>query len=146
MRRDIGKRGPGVGGWREKLPNYHGKPIEYFELRGLAKNLRTEQTKEEALLWRELKGSKFEGMKFRRQHVIKPYIVDFICLQERLVVELDGIQHQWDGHREADEVRDKYLNSLGLDILRFSNRLVNANLPHILSTIAAAKGRRQTRP
>lgn len=80
-------------------------------------------TREEALLWKLIRGNAL-GVKFRRQHPVGPYIVDFACLRPKLVVEVDGGQHQGS---ECDRRRDAYLQSRGFAVLRFWNEDVWAN-------------------
>ena len=85
----------------------------------LAQKLRREQTKEESLLWyRFLRGY---PLRFRRQYVIGNYIADFYCHKAKLVVELDGSQHYEPAETQHDALRDAYLKSQGLQVLRFSN-------------------------
>jgi RNA methyltransferase, TrmH family len=85
------------------------------------KDLRNNATSAEATLWTFLSGSKVLGKKFRRQHSIGNYIVDFYCPSERLVIELDGAGHFTTSGYEYDEERTKYLNSLGIRVVRFEN-------------------------
>ncbi|OON68201.1 endonuclease domain-containing protein [Hymenobacter sp. CRA2] len=86
--------------------------------------LRNSATPAEALLWRGLQRSQLAGRKFRRQQSIGPYIVDFYCPSEKLVVELDGAAHYTASGGAYDTDRTAYLNSLGLRVLRFENWLV----------------------
>ena len=86
--------------------------------------MRREMTREEALLWKQLKGGAL-GVSFRRQHPIGPYIVDFACLSARLVVEVDGGQHQ---ESDYDRERDAFLRSKGFVVLRFWNEEVWENI------------------
>ncbi|QLF93115.1 endonuclease domain-containing protein [Pseudomonas sp. ABC1] len=83
-----------------------------------AKRLRRDMTDAEQRLWYYLRGHRFLGLKFKRQKPIGPYIVDFICMERWLVIELDGGQHQ---QSEADKIRDRYLASRGYRVLRFWN-------------------------
>jgi very-short-patch-repair endonuclease len=97
--------------------------------------LRNTATPAEAALWKHLQGRALEGKKFRRQHGIGPYIVDFYCPECRLVVELDGQPHfefiadTYEGERAA------YLEGLGIRVLRFENRIVFDSLDAVLNTI-----------
>ena len=77
--------------------------------------LRGSCTDAERKLWQHLRAGQMDGLKFRRQHSIPPYIVDFCCLSKRLIVELDGAQHG----AEADVVRTRFLESRGFTLLRF---------------------------
>lgn len=87
-------------------------------LRSRAKAMRSDATDAEHRLWQLLRAHRFEGFKFRRQVPIDFYIVDFVCLGERLVVELDGGQHVGSAW---DEARDAYLERQGFRVLRFWN-------------------------
>ncbi len=76
-------------------------------------------TDAEAALWSELRGRRFAGLKFRRQRPIGPYIVDFVCYKPKLVIELDGGQHNEKHLAENDAVRTDWLNARGFKVLRF---------------------------
>ena len=93
-------------------------------LKAFRSSLRNKSTSAEAVLWNILKSKNLNGRKFRRQHSIGNYIVDFYCASEKLIIELDGNPHGEYHKIEKDEKRDQYLQSLGLSILRFENRLV----------------------
>ena len=82
-----------------------------------ARQLRRDQTDAERAIWRRLRGRQLGGAKFRRQHPVGPYIVDFFCEEHRLVVEIDGGQHG----PETDRQRTAYLETQGLTVLRFWN-------------------------
>ena len=96
------------------------------------KQLRNELKPAEAVMWKALQKKQLEGRKFRRQHSIGNYIVDFYCPAEKLVVELDGAGHFTPEGSEQDETRDTYLNSLDINVLRFENRDVFDNLDAVL--------------
>lgn len=83
-----------------------------------AKDMRHEPTKAENLLWQMLRGKKLEGMKFRRQEPLGPYIVDFLCHDHKLIIEADGNQH---AQSASDIDRDSYFESQGYRVLRFWN-------------------------
>ncbi len=85
------------------------------------RELRNRPTDAEHLLWYQLRGGQLDGRKFRRQHGIGPYIVDFYCPEEKLAVELDGDIHNEPEVKEHDEIRDHYLTSHGVHVLRFGN-------------------------
>lgn len=100
-----------------------------------ARLLRNNSTKEEKILWHNLRSRNFLGYKFRRQEPIECYIVDFVCYDKHLIVELDGSQHtQEEGIRE-DLVRDKLLNENGYKVLRFWNNEITSNLNGVLMRI-----------
>ena len=104
-------------------------------LKDRRKDLRNNLTPAVAALWRELKGSALGGRKFRRQHSIENYIVDFYCPDEKLIVELDGEIHNDPMQAEYDTVRDKRLKQLGNKILRFENNLMFNDMEGVLRTI-----------
>ena len=101
-------------------------------------NLRRNLTPAEALLWKNLQKSQLDGRKFRRQHSIGPYIVDFYCPEFRVAVEVDGAKHVTQLGSEEDSNRDKFLGKLNVRVLRFENRLVFESLDLVLNTIRAA--------
>lgn len=101
--------------------------------RDRAINLRHDPTYPEELLWSVLRGRQLDGLKFRRQHPIEPYVVDFYCADERLVVELDGKSHN--DTAEYDQQRSKYLADLGLTVLRVTNDDVLTNLDGVAAGI-----------
>jgi very-short-patch-repair endonuclease len=94
--------------------------------------LRRNMTEAERVLWRELRHDRL-GSRFRRQHPIPPYIVDFACPEAKLVIEADGGQHADSG----DQQRDAYLRQQGWKILRFWNNELLQNRIRVLQTIAA---------
>jgi len=98
----------------------HNKP----ELKEFRKKLRNNLTPAEALLWKALKGKQLEGRKFRRQHSIGNYIVDFYCPTEKLAIELDGQPHFTLEGEIKDRRKTKFLNSVGIHVLHFENKLV----------------------
>jgi|SRR5690606_5325770 len=113
---------------RRQIHNH--KYLEKFR-----KKLRNEGTSAEAFLWRYLKGSQFEGRKFRRQHSITNYIVDFYCPSEKLIIELDGQVHFNEAAQEYDQKRQKELEDLGFKVIRFENKMVFDFLPSVLQEI-----------
>jgi very-short-patch-repair endonuclease len=84
--------------------------------------LRTNMTDAEQTLWKVLRGRQFSGHKFRRQHPFGDYVLDFVCLENKLIIEVDGGQHC--SQSEYDEVRTKRLQSAGFHVLRFWNNEV----------------------
>jgi very-short-patch-repair endonuclease len=99
----------------------------------LSRNLRKRQTDEENLLWRHLRGKQVEGFRYRRQHPFGRFIVDFVCLEKRLILEIDGGQHDIEKHK--DEQRANWLLSEGYRVLRFWNSDVLTNIEGVLATI-----------
>ena len=103
-----------------------------------ARSLRGTQTSMESRLWRELRGRRFDGFKFRRQQPIGPYIADFCCFEAKLTIELDGGGHAHKDVAAYDRRRTEYMRSLGLRELRFWNNDITDNLEAVLSTIEKA--------
>jgi very-short-patch-repair endonuclease len=100
-----------------------------------AQQLRKISTEAESLLWIRLRNKKLEGLKFRRQHPIGRFIVDFYCHEKRLVVEVDGGIHNEAEIKERDEGREDELRSFGLAILRFTNEEVINNMKMVLEKL-----------
>ncbi|MBN8967455.1 MAG: endonuclease domain-containing protein [Rhizobiales bacterium] len=100
-----------------------------------ARRLRRDSTDAERLIWKELRAHHLDGISFRRQTPVGPFIVDFVCHAAGLVIEIDGGQHYEAPGRAADAARDAYLKAKDFDILRFSNADVLTNLPGVLETI-----------
>ena len=98
-----------------------------------ARELRTQSTDAERLLWRHLKAKQLEGLKFRRQEQIGRFIVDFVCYEKALILEADGGQHALE--REKDEERTRWLNAQGFTVLRFWNHEILANIEGVLEEI-----------
>ncbi len=99
------------------------------------KDLRNNGTSAEAFLWRYLSRSQQEGRKFRRQHSIGNYIVDFYCPREKLIIELDGEVHNNTNVEEKDLIRTNYIESLGFTVIRFENKIVFNHLSSVLKEI-----------
>lgn len=100
-----------------------------------ARNLRTNLTNTEQLLWSRLRRRQVNGHKFRRQLVLGPYIADFVCVERKLVVELDGGQHS--ERTDYDQRRTRWLEQGGFRVLRFWNHQVFMELEGVLRTIEA---------
>lgn len=103
-------------------------------LKDLRKLNRNNLTPAEAKLWKHLNNSQL-GRKFRRQHSIGKYILDFYCPQEKLAIELDGRTHFTDNGFEKDENRTAYLKSLNIKVIRFENKEVFEQLDGVLEEI-----------
>ncbi|HNX79223.1 MAG TPA: isoleucine--tRNA ligase, partial [Prolixibacteraceae bacterium] len=110
-------------------------PMNYGLLKEKVKELKKFSTEAEALLWTALRGKRLDGFKFRRQHIIDRFIVDFSCLAKQIIIEADGPIHDLPENKIADEERTQILNGLGFKILRFSNNEVLGNLEGVLSKI-----------
>ena len=105
------------------------------ERRDFARALRKQPTRAEEMLWERLRGSRLAGAKFRRQVPFDRYVVDFYCHAAKLVVEIDGKQHEW--FAEYDAGRTEVLERLGLHIVRFTNADVCDELDAVLARIRA---------
>src|SRR5512143_2663471 len=101
-----------------------------------AKTLRSHQTEVEERLWYHLRAHRFMGLKFKRQKPMGRYIVDFVCVERRLVIELDGGQHA--EQTVYDQQRDAWLRNQGYTVLRFWNNEVMQQLEGVLETIRSA--------
>lgn len=115
------------------------KPKLFFEANktviDYSKNLRKEQTPTEKLLRSNLRNRNLRGFKFRRQHPIKSYIVDFYCAEKMLSIEVDGGIHLNKEQKEYDINRTKELNLLGIKELRFTNEEISINMTDVLKKI-----------
>ena len=100
-----------------------------------ARQLRKKMTPAEIKLWTYLRGKKF-GIKFRKQHALGNYVVDFCCIKKKLVIELDGSQHL--DQEDYDEVRTEYLESLGYRVIRFWNNQVMNDINGVIKAISYA--------
>ena len=87
----------------------------------LARELRQRETWAEKLVWRWLRGRRFNGYKFRRQHPLGDYVLDFFCEEAALAIELDGGQHGFPDRQKHDAAREKFLQTQGIKTLRFWN-------------------------
>jgi very-short-patch-repair endonuclease len=102
-------------------------------MKSLARKLRQQATDAERMLWKYLRAHRMAGYKFRRQVVIEPYIVDFVCLEARLIVEADGGQHL--EQVEGDLKRSVFLESLGYKVMRFWNHEILGDIHTVLERI-----------
>lgn len=100
----------------------------------LARNFRKNQTIQERKLWNLIRNNQL-GVKFKRQHPIGDYIVDFVCREKWLIIELDGSQHNEDENILKDNQRTKYLESRGFKVLRFWNNDVDNNIESVILEI-----------
>ena len=94
----------------------------------IARKLRQSSTKEERVLWQLLRNRQFKNLKFKRQFPIGNYVVDFVCEEIKLIIELDGGQHNEPENIEADKVRTEFLESKGFKVIRFWNKDINLNI------------------
>lgn len=107
----------------------------YELLRKLNENNKKRSTDAESLLWQHLRGKQLEGYKFRRQHIIADFIVDFVCLSCKLIVEIDGGYHNDPDIAQADKYRTELLTQSGFKVIRFTNEEVIGDVERVLSKI-----------
>lgn len=105
------------------------------QLLEFAKTMRSNATDAENFMWQILRAKHFMNLKFRRQHVIKPYIVDFYCHEIGLVIELDGSQHGTDDAVEYDAERTKFLEALDFKVVRYWNHDVLSRTDVVLEDL-----------
>ena len=104
----------------------------------LARKFRQRQTSAESKLWAKLRSKQLEGVKFRRQQPIGPYIVDFVSFERKLVIEIDGGQHGVSRVRERDKARTALIMGKGYRVLRFWDNEVSNNTDGVLEKIRQA--------
>ena len=116
-------------------PSREQRPNTRPHLQTFRTELRKNLTPAEATLWRYLKSSKLDGRKFRRQHSVGEYILDFYCPSERLAVELDGAVHKNDRAAVYDHERTLFLEYYGINVIRFENFFVFEEIEFVLQCI-----------
>ena len=104
-------------------------------LKETSRQLRQNMTEAESLFWSRVRGKQLSGAQFYRQRIIGNFIIDFFCPQAKLVVEIGGGQHHEGRGVESDAIRDDYLRSQGLKVLRFSNQDVLENTAGVLEVV-----------
>ena len=112
-------------------------PMTYLLLKEKAKHMKQNPTEAESVMW-ELIRRKQLGVIFKRQYIIDEYIVDFVCLERRLVIEIDGGYHSTGEQQESDANRDSRLAALGYRVLRFSNGEVMMQPDNVVTKIKQA--------
>jgi very-short-patch-repair endonuclease len=106
------------------------------------KKLRNKGTSAEAELWKHISNKRLDGRKFRRQHSVGCFILDFYCPSEKLAIELDGDDHYWQEGIDKDFQKELFLQGHSIRVLRFDNKWIFQDIEYVLSTIAAAFHRR----
>ena len=107
-----------------------------MEPRAFARTLRARQTSAEEMLWHHLRGRRLGGAKWRRQATLGPFILDFVCVAAKLVVELDGSGHA--AQQDYDAIRTREIEAQGFTVLRFANQEVRERLDDVLHRISEA--------
>ncbi len=115
-------------------------PTLYGRLKDFVKSHRSNPTEAENILWQLLRGKKLEGHKFKRQHIIGPFITDFVSLRSKLIIEVDGLVHQLPENAESDKERSIWLYGRGFDVMRFTNAEVIHRTDSVLEKIAVRLG------
>ncbi|MGH9441563.1 MAG: endonuclease domain-containing protein [Thermoanaerobaculia bacterium] len=105
-------------------------------LKETIRTFRSHPTESEALLWNELRSRRFHGVRFRRQHSVGPFVLDFYCWKRNLAIELDGPIHE--RSRERDTARDQYLLSRGITVPRIKNTELSTSMSAVLARIEQA--------
>jgi very-short-patch-repair endonuclease/serine phosphatase RsbU (regulator of sigma subunit) len=118
---------PPEGGNKESFGYEMADAALYKLLKEFAQEHRSVPTEAENVCWQLVRGKNLEGYKFRRQHIIGQFIVDFVCLSNRLIVEIDGLIHQLPENKASDEERTRFLNERGFHVVRFKNEEVIGN-------------------
>jgi len=121
---------------REGVPSIMRKAKRTDTAKKAAKRLRGQPTDAESRLWYRLRRKQIDGHRFRRQSPVGPYVVDFLCAEAKLVVEVDGGQHTW--RADDDAKRTAWLESQGYRVIRFWNNEISDNIEGVLETIVRA--------
>jgi methionine--tRNA ligase/methionine--tRNA ligase beta chain len=109
--------------------------VIYGILKRFVEDHRSNPTDAENVLWQIVRGKKLDSFKFRRQHIIGTYIADFVCLSQKLIVEVDGLIHEIPENKLNDIERTVELNKFGFEVLRFTNNDIINNTDYVLNTI-----------
>ncbi len=116
----------------EDYPFYFGARAETLRLAG---ELRRTMTKSEKLLWQQLRNRQVDGLRFRRQHPVNEFIVDFFCYEAMLAVEIDGSVHDDSVQSERDIGRTHIINEFGIELIRFTNKEIENNIDRVVEKI-----------
>lgn len=126
---------PSLSPEEKKFANQTADPMLYGLLKEFVKTHRNNPTEAENILWQFLRGKKLDNYKFRRQHIIGSYIADFICLHPKLIIEIDGHQHQLPENNQNDIERTQWLYHQGFEVMRFKNEDVINKPEEVLDKI-----------
>jgi len=139
QRSKLWKKGPPQSSQREEVKSVLKKymtarPSTYKLMKELQQENKKNSTEAERILWESLRAKKLD-VKFRRQHIIDEFIVDFVSLEKNLIVEVDGGYHTTIEQKEADELRTKILNEIGFSVIRFTNEQIIGDINKVLEYI-----------
>ena len=119
----------------DTIPEYiTARTASYQQLKENAQRMRNNPTESEAVLWKFIRGEQL-GFRFRRQQIIDDYIVDFVCLEKKLIIEVDGGYHSNGEQQELDGIRENKLRSEGYRIILFTNEEVMLNIEQTIECI-----------
>ena len=128
---------PSKGGGTENTPNhYTTNKLDWHSNIDNARQMRKNQTEAESILWQRLRAKQL-GVRFRKQHLIDRYIVDFVCISKKLIIEIDGRYHETTEQKEQDQIRTETLNSLGFEVIRFKNEEIIADTDRVVAEISS---------
>jgi len=113
-------------------------PEQWAKLKPLARQMRHQPTHAEDMLWKRLRNRQVGNAKFRRQHSILGFVVDFVCIERHLVIEVDGSIHEEPDQHAYDLQRQSRLEAAGFQVLRFSNAEVQQHLDEVLEAVGEA--------
>ncbi|TCZ74722.1 endonuclease domain-containing protein [Flaviaesturariibacter aridisoli] len=119
---------------------FHASEEQYWRKINFARSNRRAMTPAESALWQRVRKRQLGGHKFRRQHIIGRYIVDFVCLEQKLVLEVNGGYHLEGDQPQRDAERSSDLRDSGFTVLDFTNEEVLTDMPSVLARIAAQLG------
>ena len=122
-------------------PVWKSTPETWSHLKDAVRQNRKTPTRAEALLWSHLRAGRLDALKFRRQHAIGPCIVDLYCPSARLVIEVDGLIHKQQTEQDAE--RERFLDQMGLRVIRFTNDQVIAHTHDVLAETATHASSKQ---
>lgn len=123
---------------RRETDNYEWMKADsgvYGLLEEFVKQNRANPTTAEEKMWELLRDRRLENYKFRRQHIIGKYIADFVCIEQKLIIEIDGLIHQLPDNKESDEIRTRWLNENGFRVIRFTNEQVLFDIENVRKEI-----------
>lgn len=119
----------------EKPKQFTSSSAQWEKLKPLVREMRHQPTPAEDALWQKLRNRQVQGAKFRRQHSIEGFIVDFVCVEHRLIIEVDGSIHEMPDQQSYDEQRQAFLEAQGFCIMRFTNDAALQSIDAVVEAI-----------